>query len=502
VERRRSRDSPETDSLAERSAGGRVIIGIDADRMINKFAKVAHPEHSMTELSRGTSCRDQGDGVRPNIEPPQNARGADNSYLEARCLRVGVFLFYGEFIVGRRRPNRAQSRVVRVFAISIVPLLAIAVSETYLMAGQPAMTQSNNAGLSASFAESFRPQSDEPTRPPLPTNEAPPTSSNLAAGSPDTTSPDPPGVPASSLVAPGRVTEGFFYTAFESLFGEASTSGWTPLSFYTLFSEGWNQPFVFSPASDSGALRQEWINAANGVFYRQWVLDYNYRDRTTGFRNRDLGTFTIFAPLSRRLELNISIPFVDYHPVENSKASSGGRSAPRLGSASYLYRTTVDDLTITPQVMLSESRNTSIMSLLAIRTPTGSLSAGDGGTTLGPQIQFWQGLPGRCVIRGGAGPTIPLTSTGLHTTFDTNLTLGRFLTLDDVRYFKELTVWIAANNSAAMDHSGAAADTMTILPGIRFRIAKQTWFLYGVEVPLVAPRSEDYGMYFRLVRRW
>ncbi len=163
---------------------------------------------------------------------------------------------------------------------------------------------------------------------------------------------------------------------------------------------------------------------------------------------------------------------------------------------------TFGDITITPQMLLSETKNTSIMSVLAIRTPTGSLAAGDGDTSIGPQIQFWQGLPNRWVVRGGAGPTIPLSATGLHTTFDTNLTVGRFLTLDDVRYFKELTVWVAVSNSAAMDHSGPAADTLTILPGIRFRIAKNTFFLYGVEIPLVAPRDEDYGMYFRLVRRW
>ena len=86
----------------------------------------------------------------------------------------------------------------------------------------------------------------------------------------------------------------------------------------------------------------------------------------------------------------------------------------------------------------------------------------------------------------GLGRTIPLSATGLHTTFDTNLTVGRFLTLDEVQYFKELTVWVAVSNSAAMDHSGPAADTLTILPGIRFRIATDTWFLYGVEIPLVA----------------
>jgi hypothetical protein len=175
---------------------------------------------------------------------------------------------------------------------------------------------------------------------------------------------------------------------------------------------------------------------------------------------------------------------------------------PRAGNSGASYQATFGDITITPQVLLSETKNTSIMSVLAIRTPTGSLAAGDGGTSIGPQIQFWQGLPNRWVVRGGAGPTIPLSATGLHTTFDTNLTVGRFLTLDDVRYFKELTVWVAASNSAAMDHSGPAADTLTILPGIRFRIAKDTWFLYGVEIPLVAPRNEDYGMYFRLVRRW
>jgi hypothetical protein len=349
-------------------------------------------------------------------------------------------------------------------------------------------------------AVTVRAQSDEAAADVVPPTEA----VNPAAASPEAPSTEQPSAPPPYLATPRAVTGGMLDTGLESLFGQALTSDWTPLSFATLFTEGWNQPFVFSPASDSGALRQEWINAANGVFYRQWVLDYNFRDHATPTGNRDIGTWSIFAPLSRRLELNISIPFVDYHAVDNSSASSGGRASlnPRAGSPGASYQATFGDITITPQVLLSETKNTSIMSVLAIRTPTGSLAAGDGDTSIGPQIQFWQGLPNRWVVRGGAGPTIPLSATGLHTTFDTNLTVGRFLTLDDVRYFKELTVWVAVSNSAAMDHSGPAADTLTILPGIRFRIARDTWFLYGVEIPLVAPRDEDFGMYFRLVRRW
>jgi hypothetical protein len=346
------------------------------------------------------------------------------------------------------------------------------------MVDRPKMPPASEATQTSPSAVTVRAQSEEP-----PTEAVAPSSNPVA----------------SNLATPRIFTGGALDTAFESLFGEALTSDWTPLSFSTLFTEGWNQPFVFSPPSDSGSLRQEWINAANGVFYRQWVLDYNFRDQATSAGNRNIGTYSIFAPLSRRLELNISIPFVDDRAVANSSASSGSRAS--LSSRTS-YQATFGDFTITPQVMLSETKNTSIMSVLAIRTPTGSRAAGDGDTSIGPQIQFWQGLPNRWVVRGGAGLTVPLTATGLHTTFDTNLTIGRFLTLDDVRYFKQLSVWVAASNSAAMDHSGPAADTMTILPGIRFLIAKNTWFLYGVEIPLVAPRNEDYGMYFRLVKRW
>ena len=57
--------------------------------------------------------------------------------------------------------------------------------------------------------------------------------------------------PPSTSATPGAVMDPLS-VAFESLFGEASTSEWSPLSFSSLFTEGWNQPFVFSPASDSG----------------------------------------------------------------------------------------------------------------------------------------------------------------------------------------------------------------------------------------------------------
>ena len=172
--------------------------------------------------------------------------------------------------------------------------------------------------------------------------------------------------------------------------------------------------------------------------------------------NADFGTWGIFAPLSRRFELSVTVPFVDYRRVAAPGPSSQANPIARSGAASPAssYRTTFGDITITPQVLLHETTNTSVMWILTVRTPTGSIAAGNGATSLAPQIQFWQGLPNRWVVRGGVGSTIPLSTTGLRTTLNTNLTIGKFLTLDDVRYFKQFTVWLAVNNSATTDDRG------------------------------------------------
>ncbi len=414
---------------------------------------------------------------------PRHAAGAER--LAARFRRIlAVALVTGACAGGCATVNRpAQS------------------SSSFSTSTADAAATSSTSPVTAA---TVRAQSGEPAAGPV----VPGSAATTTAAPADVVPEDPPGgafdPPPGGAPTPPIIT-GPVDTALESLFGEASTSDWTPLLLSELFTVGWNQPFVHSPPSDGGAMRQEWINAANGVFYRQWVLDYNFRDHVDPSGNRDIGTWSVFAPLSRRLELYISIPFVDYHRVADPMAASGPAnmlSRSSAASSTSSYKATFGDMSITPQVLLHETQNTSIMSILTVRTPTGSIDAGNGETSLGPQIQFWQGLPNRWVLRGGAGPTIPLSTTGARTTLDSNLTIGKFLTLDEVRYFKEFTVWLAVNNSATTDNRGPGGDTLTILPGIRFRIAPQTWFLYGVEIPLVAPRDEAFGMYFRLVRRW
>jgi hypothetical protein len=206
--------------------------------------------------------------------------------------------------------------------------------------------QKSEAAQDLSPPVTVRGQDGEPAPAALPPTPIP--AAETVGASPDEGAPGDAGTgPATS--AGSAATTGVLDTALESLFGSAPIADWTPLSFATLFTEGWNRPFVFSPASDGGALRQEWINSANGAFYRQFVLDYNYRDHTTPTGHRDIGTWSVFAPLSRRLELFITVPFVDYHAVDNPTASSGGRGnlSSRAASPATSYVGTFGDITIT-----------------------------------------------------------------------------------------------------------------------------------------------------------
>ena len=70
----------------------------------------------------------------------------------------------------------------------------------------------------------------------------------------------------------------------------------------TLFSEGWDEPWVAEP-NDSGDAQQGWIDAADGNFYRLYFLSYTFTNRLSRGGNGHTGAYTVYTPLSRRLEL-------------------------------------------------------------------------------------------------------------------------------------------------------------------------------------------------------
>lgn len=128
----------------------------------------------------------------------------------------------------------------------------------------------------------------------------------------DTTS----GLPLGGGVAGPARPSGFFGVALASIFGPSDYAPWRPLSLGTLFTEGWDEPWIGEP-NDSGDAQQGWINAADGNFYRLYFFSYTFTNHLAGGGDGQTGAYTLYTPLSRRLELITNIPFVTSEPTLN-----------------------------------------------------------------------------------------------------------------------------------------------------------------------------------------
>jgi hypothetical protein len=173
---------------------------------------------------------------------------------------------------------------------------------------------------------------------------------------------------------------------FESIFGEADPDLWRPLPLSTLFSEGWREPWVPSPNGSGGAPRQGWINAMDGNLYRLWFFTFaqGFNDPPKG--NAYLGSFTIFTPLSRRLDLITNVPFI----LRNNAVTGLPIVDPNQPRATTTRsHSGFGDLSFTPRVLLHETQDFSLTTELSVLTPTGDQPLAGNFTALTPAVSFW-----------------------------------------------------------------------------------------------------------------
>jgi len=112
-----------------------------------------------------------------------------------------------------------------------------------------------------------------------------------------------------------------------------------PLS--TFFSEGWLEPWYTCPRSTTGAPRQAWINAYDGVFYRLWFFDFTNVNNAQQNGNAYSGSFLIFTPISQRFQFLFSVPF-----IQSDK-----------GGLSNTYHGNFGDFAVSPRFLLSETQD-------------------------------------------------------------------------------------------------------------------------------------------------
>jgi hypothetical protein len=291
----------------------------------------------------------------------------------------------------------------------------------------------------------------------------------------------------------------------ESMWGNHSDL-WRPLPLSTFFSDGWAQPWYTYPRSSTGAPRQAWINAADGVFYRLWFAQFSYANNFQQNGNAYNGTYAIFTPISQRFQFLFMVPF-----IESNK-----------GGLNNTYHGNFGDFAVSPRFLLSETQDFSQVVECVVRTPTGNTVNGNGQTTLTPEYEFWYGgLPGAGVIRGSVGATIPLNSAGTtstvpgvfpavtttapgsRTTVNYNLSIGKYWTPHDVP-LGDFVTYLSINGFTTVDNRGPLYSYLSVTPGFRFHLANNYYFSAGIEVPLTGPKSQNftYSPIFWIVKVW
>ncbi|HEV3023489.1 MAG TPA: hypothetical protein VGX76_13540 [Pirellulales bacterium] len=257
-----------------------------------------------------------------------------------------------------------------------------------------------------------------------------------------------------------------------SIFGvPGDQRDWTPLPLTTLFSEGWNEPWIAPPNGSSGAVRQGWANSADGLFFRNLVWVYQGTEGLPAGRDADLGLFQFQSPLSRRLWITLDVPF-----VATLYADHGPSSVASFG-----------DLSFTPRVMLRESQDLSIIAGLGVRTPTGELQTGNGLARRFPNAQFWSDIGHGISLRGGTGVDVPLNNfDALPTNLASNLAIGQTLTRHERRPLGDFTYYLSTNVRNVLGASPAHT-YVSLQPGFRTHLGKDFYLAGGYEVPVSGP---------------
>ncbi len=269
-----------------------------------------------------------------------------------------------------------------------------------------------------------------------------------------------------------------------SAFG-GNVPAFTPLSIAN-FGEGWLTPWVPPPSGELHLQRGGWVGADSGFFSRELDPAFTFNAGTEGTRDELIGSATLFVPLNRRLQLGLTVPFVDSLQSTNVLPSA----------------TSFGDIVVTPQLMLDQTETRDISLLLAIQTPTGETKTGNGKTIVTPTIALWQDLPAGWQLRGGVGMEIAThTGEGPPEVLNLNLAFGNTLTIHEDAPFGDLTPYLSANLN--QDLGGSRELTEVILtPGVRFFLGWHTYFIMGVNVPVTNPKPFLPGLTVVISRGW
>ena len=281
---------------------------------------------------------------------------------------------------------------------------------------------------------------------------------------------------------------GFFAVARESIFDATKDDTWRPLSLRTFFTEGWDEAWVPEP-DGSGDSQQGWINAADGNFYRLHFLSYTFTNRL-GRADGHTGSYTLYTPLSRRLELITNVPFITSQPTLTVGRQTFPNPNPQPSPRPNPYATSAGfgDVTFTPRVMLLENDSFTMVAQTSIQTPSGYTRTGSGQSIVTPGVQFWWNFAESWVLRGGFSSAIGTNRQAGGTTLVSQMAIGKVLTPDNIPIFGDFTIYLSAN---VFNTVSASRTLASLTPGFRTHLGKGYYALGGVEIPVTGARPYE-----------
>ncbi|MFQ5862576.1 MAG: transporter [Candidatus Brocadiales bacterium] len=260
------------------------------------------------------------------------------------------------------------------------------------------------------------------------------------------------------------------------------------LTLSNFFSEGWEFTWWEEPErGPDQAPRFRLLKIPATVFEREVRMNYSFTNNgDSGKLDEHEWELEFEMPVSRRLLIEVEPKVLSVSP-DNSDDHSG------FGDTSFLAR-----------IMLFETRNTTLLSVLDAKFPTGdeNRELGSGKTTISPGLGFWRDLGRRFALHSFFGLNIPIggtTNADPDTTVNYGAALTKTLTPKDKPLLGDLTLFVELNGSSDV---GSRDDTtvVSILPGIRWNLGHEFWLMPGIELPVIGRDEFDNRTWFSILK--
>lgn len=223
------------------------------------------------------------------------------------------------------------------------------------------------------------------------------------------------------------------------------------------------------------------------VFEREVRMNYSFTNNGDGGElDEHEWEFEFEMPVSRRLLLEVEPKIISLSPNDGDTTSGFG------------------DTSLITRIMLLETRNTTLLSLLEITLPTGDedRGLGSGLTTISPGIGMWRDLGGHFALHSFFGLDIPTggkSDEDPDTTIIYGSALTKTVTSKDTPFFGNLTFFVEFNGNSDI---GSDDDTtvVSILPGARWNLGRDFWLMPGVEFPIIGRDEFDTRVWFSVLK--